>query len=152
MIGFANWCSNSRITDYCELVRICELVWARSRSRPPSQAQRCAGELLFRRSEQPAANWGENLRIQMVSELVRIANYQHSKSGVRSATMPRNLPLGCGGFRWSTLRAGEPRKAAHIRVVEREGFASSGSFHRFRTVRATASGLRMGPHGDSNTL
>ena len=42
-----------------------------------SAAQRCAGELLIRRSEQLAAKWGANVRIQMVCELVRIANYQH---------------------------------------------------------------------------
>ena len=69
-IGFANGCANARITDHYELVRI-----ANYQHRAP--AQRCAGELLTRRSEQLVAKWGANVRVQMVCELVRIANYQH---------------------------------------------------------------------------
>ena len=63
-------CANAQITDDCELVRI-----ASYQHRAP--AQRFAGELLIRRSEQLAAKCGANVRIRMVCELVRIANYQH---------------------------------------------------------------------------
>ena len=97
----------------------------------PSPAQRCAGELPIRRSEQLAANWGSNWRIQMVCELVRIA-ITNSNTGcerivIASSALPRRAMICAAMLRPQRYEALRPQRCANqiTRITLPAGITSS---------------------------